>query len=169
MTRRFGTKSVIACALLLLFAARAAAGEWAVAEGGCKVWNPNPAPGETANWTGACKEGFAEGAGVLEWRRGGKPYERDEGNWRAGRQTGQGAQSWPGGEFKGQLAESMPGGQGVLTLGEARYEGAFLNGKPNGRGVLTNASGVFDGAWRDGCFNDGKRRAAFGVSLQSCP
>jgi hypothetical protein len=157
----------IACACLSPTGARA--GEWAVADEKCKVWNPNPSPGETASWIGACKNGFVEGAGVLEWRRSGKTYERDEGQWRGGRQIDQGSQTWPGGQFKGQLADSMPHGQGVLILGEARYQGAFLNGKPNGRGALTNASGVFDGAWRDGCFNDGKRRAAFGVSLQSCP
>lgn len=160
---------VIACALLSLLVTRAAAGDWAVAGDGCKVWNPNPAPDESANWNGACKDGFVEGVGVLEWRRGGKAYERDEGQWRLGRQIGQGSQTWPGGQFKGQLADSMPSGQGVLIVGEARYEGAFLNGKPNGHGALTNASGLFGGAWRDGCFNDGKRRAAFGVSLQSCP
>ncbi|MFZ1107680.1 MAG: hypothetical protein WAN43_04950 [Rhodomicrobium sp.] len=161
--------SAFAIACAFLSATGAGAGEWAVADGGCKVWNPNPTPGETAYWTGACKNGFVEGVGALEWRRGGKSYERDEGLWRGGRQAGEGSQTWPGGQFKGQLADSMPQGQGVLILGETRYEGAFLSGKPHGRGALTNASGVFDGAWRDGCFNDGKRRAAFGVALQSCP
>ncbi len=173
MTRRRALQhwgvGVIASALLSLLVSNAAAGEWALAGDGCKVWNPNPTPGETAHWKGACNNGFVQGMGALEWRRSGRPYERDEGEWRAGRQTGQGSQTWPGGQFKGQLADSMPSGQGVLILGAARYEGAFLNGKPNGRGALTNASDVFDGAWRDGCFNDGKRRAAFGVSLQSCP
>ncbi len=165
MKRRCGA---FACALLLL-SGGAAAGDWAAAGDGCKVWNPSPTPGETAHWTGACKDGFAEGSGLLEWRRSGKAYERDEGRWRAGRQMDQGSQSWPGGRYDGQLADSMPQGRGVLILGEARFDGAFQNGKPNGQGALTNASGVFDGAWRDGCFNDGKRRAAFGVSLRSCP
>ncbi len=162
-------RSAIAIAFAFLSATGAGAGVWAEAQEGCKVWDPNPTPGETAHWTGACKGGFVEGAGVLEWRRGGKPYERDEGQWRGGRQIDDGSQTWPGGQFKGHLADSMPDGQGVLVLGDARYNGGFLSGKPNGRGVLTNTSGVFDGAWRDGCFNDGKRRAAFGVSLQSCP
>ncbi len=148
----------------------ALAGDWiADPKTGCKVWNPQPSPGETVNWSGPCKNGYAEGKGVLEWLRVGKPYERDEGLWRSGRQVGEGAQSWPGGQYKGELSGAMPHGHGVLLVGGAHYDGSFLNGKPNGRGVLTDASGTFDGMWRDGCFNDGKRRAAIGVPVQSCP
>lgn len=105
---------------------------------------------------------------MLEWQRDGKTYKRDEGQWQGGRQIS-GSQVWPGGQYDGQLADSLPHGQGVLILGDARYEGLFLNGKPNGKGTLINASGAFDGNWTDGCFNDGKQRAAVGVSLQSCP
>jgi hypothetical protein len=159
----------LALPLLLATDAGAIAGDWAVAGDGCKVWNPSPAPGETIRWTGGCKDGFVEGMGVLEWQRGGATYERDEGQWRGGRQTGGGSQSWPRGRYSGQIADSMPNGSGVLIVGDARYEGAFVNGKPNGRGVLTNAAGVYDGVWQDGCFKDGNRRAAMSVSLQSCP
>ncbi len=160
----------IASAFILCAPAVALAGDWiADAKTGCKVWNPQPSAGETARWSGLCKDGFADGKGALDWLRGNSQYERDEGEWRAGRQTGEGAQTWPGGRYKGQFLDSLPHGKGVLISGEARYDGAFLNGKPNGRGAMTNASGTFDGTWADGCFNDGKRRAAFGVSVQSCP
>ena len=91
-------------------------------------------------------------------------YERDEGQWRAGRQIS-GSQVWRGGQYDGQFADSLPNGRGVLIFGDARYEGLFLNGKPNGKATLTNASGSFYGNWADGCFNDGKHRAAIGVSL----
>ncbi len=97
-----------------------------------------------------------------------RTQERDEGQWRGGRQIS-GAQVWPGGRYDGQFADSLPGGRGILSVGDARYEGSFFNGKPNGKGKLTNASGSFDGDWADGCFNDGKHRAAIGVSLPSCP
>jgi len=160
----------IASAFILCAPAVALAGDWiADAKTGCKVWNPQPSAGETARWSGPCKDGFADGKGALDWLRGNSQYERDEGVWRAGRQTGEGAQTWPGGQYKGQFLDSLPHGKGVLISGEARYDGAFLNGKPNGKGAMTNASGTFDGTWADGCFNDGKRRAAFGVSVQSCP
>ena len=156
--------------MLLLVASfkGAIAGDWAIAGDGCKVLNPHPTPGETIRWTGGCKDGFVEGMGALEWQRGGKTYERDEGQWVGGRQIS-GSQVWPGGRYDGQFADSLPNGRGILILGDARYEGLFVNGKPNGKGMLTNASGSFDGNWADGCFNDGKHRAAIGVSLQSCP
>ena len=158
----------VAALILAVSVTDAAAGDWAAVGDRCKVWNPYPAGGETIRWTGACKEGFADGMGTLEWQRGGKTYERDEGEWRGGRQIG-GSQSWPGGHYDGQFADSLPNGRGILILGSARYEGMFVNGKPNGKGTLTNASGAFEGTWTDGCFNDGKHRAAIGVSLQSCP
>ena len=68
-------------ALLLLAASSngAIAGDWAIAGDGCKVWNPHPTLSETIRWTGPCKDGFVEGMGTLEWQRGGKNYERDEG------------------------------------------------------------------------------------------
>jgi hypothetical protein len=146
----------------------AIAGDWAIAGDGCKVWNPRPGSSETIRWTGGCKNGFVEGMGALEWQRGGKTYERDEGQWRGGRQIS-GSQVWPGGRYDGQFADGLPNGRGVLLLDHARYEGLFLNGKPNGEGTMTNASSSFNGNWTDGCFNDGQHRASIGVPLQSCP
>ncbi|HZV20623.1 MAG TPA: hypothetical protein VE986_03670 [Hyphomicrobiales bacterium] len=164
------TARLMAFVLSLLAAVVAKAGDWiGDTRTGCKIWNPNPSPGETVKWTGPCKDGFAEGRGVLEWLREGRPYERDEGVWWAGRQIGEGTQTWPGGNYKGQLADGLPHGRGILVFGASRYEGAFLNGRPNGSGALTSPSGTFQGSWRDGCFSDGERRAAIGVSVQSCP
>jgi hypothetical protein len=159
-----------AVAVSVLPAAVAQAGDWiADAKTGCKAWNPQPAPGETMIWKGPCNNGFADGKGVLDWLKDGKPYEHDEGEWRAGHQIGMGIQTWPGGQYKGQFSDGLPHGRGALVFGSARYDGAFFNGKPNGKGVLTNESGTFDGTWQEGCFNDGRRRAAIGVSLQTCP
>lgn len=128
-----------AFALLLSQISEATAGDW-IADGktGCKVWNPQPVRDETVSWTGGCKGGLAEGKGVLDWLRGGKPYERDEGEWRTGRQTGEGSQVWPGGHYRGEIFDGLPQGRGALAVGQSSYEGAFLNGKPNGRGTLTN-------------------------------
>lgn len=33
----------------------------------CSVYNDNPKPGETVEWSGECKEGKAHGQGVLKW------------------------------------------------------------------------------------------------------
>ncbi len=163
-------RTLLAILALILASPAALAGGW-IADGksGCKVWNPHPSLGETVTWTGPCKDGFADGKGVLDWVRAGNQFERDEGTWRAGRQTGEGKQTWPLGEYNGQFLDSLPDGRGTLVLGERRYEGAFLRGKPDGSGVLTEPSGTISGTWHDGCFNDGARRAAMGVALQSCP
>jgi hypothetical protein len=162
--------AALASALILFAPAALRAGDW-IADGksGCKIWNPNPTLGESANWTGPCKDGFAEGEGVLDWLRGGSRFERDEGSWHAGRQIGAGTQTWPQGQYKGQFAGSLPEGSGTLTLGERRYEGGFSSGKPEGNGTLTEPSGTINGTWHSGCFNDGARRAAIGATLQSCP
>ena len=34
---------------------------------GCYLWNPGPEDGFSANWSGECSEGFAEGRGDVRW------------------------------------------------------------------------------------------------------
>ena len=162
--------SLVAALLLLAgpLAGAAMAGEWAVAGDGCKVFNPHAEAAAMIRWTGACKDGFIEGMGTLEWQTGGKTSGRDEGQWRGGRQVS-GSQSWAGARYDGEFADGFPAGHGVLAIGDSRYEGTFAGGKPNGKGVMTSPSGTFEGGWTDGCFNGKDRRAAIGVALQSCP
>ena len=91
----------LASALVCSVPAIAWAGDWiADAKTGCKVWNPRPSPGEAVRWTGSCKDGFADGKGVLEWLRGEKPYERDGGIWHAA--------GSPGTERRPGLAARIP-------------------------------------------------------------
>jgi len=162
-----GGTLVLVC---LAVAPPALAGDW-IADGksGCRVWNPNPTAQESATWSGSCKDGLAEGTGVVQWFRGGLPFERDEGQWQAGRQVGVGLQIWPTGRYEGEVRDGMPHGHGRLFVGDARYEGEFTAGKPNGAGTLRNARGVFEGIWKGGCFRDGTRRASLGVDLAECP
>ena len=103
--------------MLLLFASfkGAIAGDWAIAGDGCKVLNPHPTPGETIRWTGGCKDGFVEGMGALEWQRGGKTYERDEGQWVGGRQIS-GSQVWPGGQMMASSQTASRMGAASLSL-----------------------------------------------------
>ena len=161
--------SLIAALLLLAGALNGAmAGDWAIAGDGCKVFNPHARTAGTIRWTGACKDGLVEGMGTLEWQTDGKTSERDEGQWRAGRQIS-GSQSWADRRYDGAFADGLPNGHGVLSVGDSRYVGSFAAGKPNGKGVMTSPSGIFEGDWTDGCFNSAGRRAAIGASLQSCP
>jgi hypothetical protein len=146
------------------------AGAWITDAGtGCRVWNPHPQAGESIKWSGPCANGLAHGRGVAQWYRGDVAYEKDEGEWRDGRQVGKGVQVWPSGRYDGEMADGDPHGHGVLTLQGVLYDGEFRNGKPNGIGTMTNASGVFQGTWKDGCFRDQKRKASLGVPLSDCP
>jgi MORN repeat len=161
------------CAVLALATSGAArcaeAGAWILdTSAGCKVWNPHPQPNETMRWSGACPNGMAHGRGAVQWFRGNLPFETDEGEWREGRQTGFGTQVWPTGRYDGELTDGEPNGHGVLIVQGLRYDGELRNGKPNGFGTLTNVSGTFRGTWRDGCLQDQKQKAAFGVPLSAC-
>jgi len=113
---------------------------------GCKVWDPHPLVGETASWSGDCVQGFAQGPGNVLWSRDGKAFEKDEGSWDQGRQSGRGSQNW----------------------GSGRYEGEFRNGKPNGEGTATNLHGVYEGRWKDGCLRQGEKTITFAVPSSSC-
>jgi hypothetical protein len=135
---------------------------------GCKIWNPHPEANESVIWSGACASGFAEGAGNLQWLHDGKPYEKDEGEWNAGQQSGHGTQVWSSGRYEGELVNGEPHGRGVLTLRNARYEGEFRNGKPNGVGSVIGSEGVVHGNWKDGCLVGDKRKVSFAVPLPSC-
>jgi hypothetical protein len=117
---------------------------------GCTVWDQHPVADETVSWSGDCANGLAQGPGSLQWLRGGKAFEQDDGEWNMGRQSGRGTQDWNSGRYQGEHLNGEPHGQGVMTLQSARYEGEFRNGKPNGEGSVTNLQGVFKGRWKDG-------------------
>ena len=135
---------------------------------GCKVWNPHPQAGESASWVGDCVGGLAHGRGTLQWQLNDKPYEKDEGEWREGRQAGQGVQDWGSGRYEGEILNGEPHGRGILQLRTARYEGEFQNGKPNGSGIAVGMDGTFKGTWKDGCLIGDKRKIAIGVSSSTC-
>jgi|SRR5689334_18918947 hypothetical protein len=65
--------------------------EWiADAKTGCKVWNPAPQARETIRWSGGCEGGYAQGKGTLQWYENGRPGDRYEGEYQAGKRNGHG-------------------------------------------------------------------------------
>ena len=65
--------------------------EWiADAKTGCKVWNPAPQARETIQWSGGCEGGYAQGKGRLQWYENGRPGDRYDGEYRAGKRNGHG-------------------------------------------------------------------------------
>ena len=168
--KRLALALALASALLPVAAARAEGGWIADLDAGCQVWNPTPQLGETARWQGACRDGRAEGRGVLTWLLGTRVLERDEGQWHQGRQYGQGRQAWAGGRYDGFLADSAPEGQGTMVLANGdRFTGGFRAGRPQGRGRLERGGEVFEGEWRGGCFREGARAARFGAADACAP
>jgi MORN repeat len=64
----------------------------------CKVWNPTPQPNESVTWSGACKDGFASGKGILFWTENGKPDVEYDGEYANGKRNGHGVMIFPDGK-----------------------------------------------------------------------
>ena len=64
----------------------------------CKIWNPEPQPNESVTWSGACKNGFASGKGILKWTENGKPDAEFDGEYANGKRNGPGALITPDGK-----------------------------------------------------------------------
>lgn len=93
-----GIGVVLACTLFLGLAAEpvaqaqsAKSPSWiADSKTGCKVWNPSPEARETIRWSGSCEGGYAQGKGTLQFFENGKPGDRFEGEYQAGKRNGHG-------------------------------------------------------------------------------
>ena len=120
----------------------------------------------TVRYEGTFKADDFEGKGVMV-----EAGDRYEGLWHAGKRNGRGVLTTPGGNrYEGEFKDDAITGQGTLTLSDGRkFEGQLFEGKPHGQGKLTEPSGTYSGFWLNGCFNDGTRRASFGVDPAGCP
>ena len=129
--------------------------EWIADKRGCKVANPFPPAGETITWTGDCKNGYADGDGVLQWYLNGKADDRYEGHLAQGWAQGRGTlYKGDGGKYEGDWQQSMQHGMGRYEAPDGSwYDGEWKNGKPNGSGQYRRPDGrMFMGQWRDGVF-----------------
>ena len=152
-----------------------AAPTWTADANGCKVWNARPQTGETVTWSGACKNGYAEGPGFVQWLQDGKLESRiesiyiqgklngkatyisangvrTEGDFIDGVLSGKGVTTWPNGDrYEGNFAHGARTGAGVLELAKGgRFEGDFVDGKWTGKGIYASAAGArYEGEWLD--------------------
>jgi hypothetical protein len=143
---------VVALASAAAHAAEPEAG-WIADAKGCKISNPSPKPNETVKWSGACKNGFAEGKGVLEYAVDGKPGARYEGQLKRGRFDGRGMLRTPDGAvYDGDWVDGTQDGYGEYTAADkTTFKGGWTAGKPDGPGVLTAPDGkVVKGIWAKG-------------------
>jgi hypothetical protein len=127
--------------------------EWIADTRGCKVANPFPRLGESITWSGGCKDGFANGDGVLQWLVQGKPDDRYEGTLERGWAEGKGVLTKAdGAKYVGEWKQSMQSGAGRLEWPDGSwYDGQWKGGKPHGQGQYRRPDGkLFVGEWVEG-------------------
>jgi hypothetical protein len=128
---------------------------WIADTRGCKVANTFPRPGETITWSGPCKDGFADGQGVVQWFMNGKEDDRYEGDLRMGWAEGHGVlYKAEGGKYDGDWKHSAQDGSGRYEAPDGSwYDGQWKNGKPHGQGQYRRPDGkIFIGEWVDGVY-----------------
>jgi hypothetical protein len=133
----------------------AAADKWIADNRGCKVSNVLRKPDETVEWSGLCKNGFAEGNGIVRWLMGSREIGRDDGEFHAGKMNGKGSRGFDNGDYyAGQFTNGVPSGIGLLRYSRGirdRYTGEFRDGIPNGTGTLSLGDGSsYSGEFRNG-------------------
>jgi len=114
---------------------------------GCRMWDWHPAPTDTTTWTGNCKHGGLIGNGVVQWYEHGRPIDRFEGTFVAGRRYGPGRYRWHDSDW---------------------YVGYYEDDLPNGLGTANIAGESLSGQWQAGCFQHGTKTVAIGVPRTSC-
>ena len=147
--RKSSTKAAIwltALAALALSTGGVWAAESFIADSrtGCRVWNPEPKPGETVEWDGSCKDNLAHGFGTLIWYQNGVQTEEAHGQFKAGRLEGDGRWEWSTGHrYKGDFEGGQFNGYGRFTWPSgAFYAGDFRNNERHGEGHHRAANGA---------------------------
>lgn len=139
------------------FAAKADV-EKTIGKADCKVVNPYPEHGEKVQWSGACKDGYAEGPGTLEWYvRGMTVAPHYEGNLKRGRMHDVNGyfRDPEGNQYEGGFSEGEHHGMGIeQRVDLTRYEGNWKNGWRDGSGKITYSEGSrYEGQWLEGRFH----------------
>ena len=124
----------------------------------CYVWNLSLQTDESATWSGACSEGWAQGTGTLTWSwvRDSEQQTREEtGRLQDGQKQGDWVVRTPGGEVhEGPFVEGQRHGDWVWRgAGGGVGEGPYVEGQMHGDWVFRLA----DGGVHEGPFVEGQR------------
>jgi hypothetical protein len=131
----------------------------------CRIAGLVPPPAQPVVWKGGCRDGYADGKGVLEWKPADKPALVVEGVMAKGQFAGEATlRDSTGLTYIGTLLDGQPHGNGYFKYPDgARYEGGVANGQPEGAGVkLTLMGNRYEGTWKLGK-RDGFGRETFAL------
>lgn len=158
----------------------------------CRLAAVKPAPAAPPTWSGGCKDGYAEGKGVLEWRTDKGDAYRLSATLHAGVVQGEGELRYPnGGEYTGTLQDGVPEGHGyyhavngnqfqgeihaglfdgpgeILYYTGDAYRGQLKDDEPDGVGAMTYAlGGRYAGPWREGKWSGSGKLVYAGLPLR---
>jgi hypothetical protein len=125
-----------------------------IGEADCRIAPLKPLPTRIGvKWSGACKDSYADGKGVLEWYGPDKGKRRIEGTLVRGEISGEGTLTNPSGKYTGTFRQGLPHGAGFFDYsnGKARYEGGFVDGRREGSGmVIARDRSTYEGEWKAG-------------------
>jgi hypothetical protein len=140
-------KALLTAVLLSLSSTTAAAG--------CKLAYIEPPLGSTLEWTGACRNGVADGHGVLDIRLGKMVVLHYKGEIREGQLHGKGfMRRKDNEEYEGAFENDNPHGFGVASSRSGRYEGEWKSGRREGKGKMVFVlGGQYEGEWKNNRFH----------------
>lgn len=158
----------------------------------CRIAAVKPDAAKPPSWSGGCKDGYAEGKGVLEWRTGTGDAFRLSATLRAGAIQGEGELRFPdGGNYTGTFRDGVPEGHGyyrdakgnqfegevhagrfsgpgeVLYAMGNDYKGELKDNRPDGVGTMTYIlGGRYEGHWKDGKRNGSGKLVYAGLPMR---
>lgn len=144
-------KSLVSLAILLGAAVTAQA-----APEECRVAPTTKEGADKVLWKGPCKDGWADGVGVLEKAGEGKQGWRYEGAVQRGRPHGHGYMKMGDGrQYEGEYVDGQLEGMAIyLSPAGDRYDGSFKAGRRDGRGSMSyKLGGRYDGDWKNNEFH----------------
>jgi len=119
----------------------------------CAVYDANAHAGDAVRWSGACRNGYAEGDGTAAFTAQGKVFESFTGTFAHGvAQDGHVSVAWGDGwTYDGDSVHGMFNGAGTLVNDKRdHFEGNWVDGQMSGHGTVIRANGErYDGQWKN--------------------
>jgi hypothetical protein len=130
----------------------------------CRIAPVDAPPISELRWSGPCRDGYAEGRGVLSWRSREGYRQTLEGTLVRGEIRGEATLKWDdGASYVGSFAGGRPHGQGYFRGPKGQYEGEYVNGRPEGTGIFLFPNGDrYEGQWKDG-LREGQGRMSYAL------